>query len=441
MTNRGVALLFTLLWAQLALADNWPQWRGPGSSAISAETNLPVRWSTDDNIAWQVELAGYGVSSPVVWGDYVFVTSQVGSTPQRGGSFPQLARADPNLARRENPIRGDDRGGQVFFVVEAFRQSDGQRAWEFRARAAGRYPPLHEKHNLATPTPVVDGERVYAWFGNGQVFALNFDGELLWQRHLGEERKPWTNDWGHGSSPTLHDGKLILLVDHRDEAYIIAFDAETGEQEWFVDRGANRVSHSTPVIVPHEAGDEMVVVSNRRVDAFDPRNGRPLWHLGVERQTPIPTPVHHNGLLYLARGYRNSEFYAIKPGGRGNIADTEHILWRYPRGGSYAQSLLYYDGLVYVTNDVGVVLCADAETGERVWQHRLDGIFFASPVAGDGKIYMASETGETYVLKPGREPIVIATNDIGDERLIASPAIAGGKIYLRSDGKLFAVAD
>lgn len=434
-------LLFAFFFVQHpAWADNWPQWRGPGSSAISAETDLPVRWSAEDNIDWQVDLAGYGVSSPVVWGDYVFVTSQVGATPRRGGSFPQLARADPALARRENAISGEDLGGQVFFVVEAFRQSDGTRAWEFRAPARGRYPPLHEKHNLATPTPVVDGERVYAWFGNGQVFALSFEGELLWQHHLGEERKPWTNDWGHGSSPTLHDGKLILLVDHRDEAYIVAFDAATGEQAWFIDRGMNRVSHSTPVIVPYEGGDEMVVVSNRRVDAFDPRNGQPLWHLGTERQTPIPTPVHHNGLLYLARGYRNSDFYAIKPGGRGDIAGTEHILWRSPRGASYAQSLLYYDGLVYVTNDVGVVLCSDAETGERVWQHRLDGIFFASPVAADGKIYMVSETGETHVLKPGREPIVLATNDIG-ERLIASPAIAGGKIYLRSDGKLFAVAD
>lgn len=440
MTIRGVAFVFALLLAPVVLADNWPQWRGPGSSAVSAETDLPERWSADENIAWKVDLAGFGVSSPVAWGDYVFVTSQVGATPIRGGSFPNLARADPRMARRENAIRGEDLGGQVFFVVEAFRQSDGHRVWEFRARATGRYPPLHEKHNLATPTPVVDGERVYAWFGNGQVFALDHDGKLVWKRHLGEERKPWSNDWGHGSSPALYDGKLILLVDHREEAYIVAFDAATGEQEWFIDRGTERVSHSTPVIVPHEGGDDMVVVSSRRVDAYDPQNGRLLWHLGADRQTPIPSPVHHNGLLYLVRGYRNSDFYAIKPGGRGNIADTERILWHAPRGASYAPSMLYYQGLVYVTNEVGVVLCSDAKTGERVWQHRLGGIFFASPVAGDGKIYMASETGETYVLKPGREPIVLATNDIG-ERLIASPAIANGKIYLRSDGKLFAIAD
>jgi outer membrane protein assembly factor BamB len=169
---------------RICLGRELAQWRGPGSGAVSTEENLPLDWSSEDNVAWKAELAGFGVSSPVTCGDYVFVTSQIGKTALRGGSFPFLTRDDPSLARQEAAIRGEDLGGQVIFIVEAFLQSDGSRAWEFRARARGRFSALHEKHNLATPTPVTDGERVYAWFGNGQVFALNFDGKLVWQRHL-----------------------------------------------------------------------------------------------------------------------------------------------------------------------------------------------------------------------------------------------------------------
>jgi outer membrane protein assembly factor BamB len=193
-------------------------------------------------------------------------------------------------------------------------------------------------------------------------------------------------------------------------------------------------------VVPNGGGYELIVNSSRRIDAYNPANGSPLWHLGTERQTPIPTPVQYGGLIYMIRGYRNSDFYAIRPGGHGDMAGSDNIVWRAPREASYVPSILYYQGLVYVTNEVGVVLCSDAEAGKRVWQHPLGGIFFASPVAGDGKIYMVSETGETYVLQAGRGPVVLATNDIG-ERLMASPAISNGKIYLRSDGTLYAIGD
>jgi outer membrane protein assembly factor BamB len=162
-----------------------------------------------------------------------------------------------------------------------------------------------------------------------------------------------------------------------------------------------------------------------------------LWHAGIERQTPIPTAVFHGGLIYLSRGYRNSDYLAIRPGGRGDVTAT-HVVWRAPTGASYVPSILYYDGLLYMTNEVGVVTCADAASGTPVWRHRLPGIFFASPVAGDGKIYMVSETGETFVLRAGRQPEALAQNDLG-ERFLASPAIARGQLFLRSDATLFAV--
>jgi outer membrane protein assembly factor BamB len=433
-----------LLAAAPAPAESWPQWRGPSSRGVSSESGLPVTWSATENIAWKAALAGLGTSSPITWEDRVFVTSQVGDAPvARGDSHPRLARDDRSLAVREHAIGGErdaaHQNAGVFLAVEAFRASNGERLWQYRAEAAGPLPENHEKHNLATPTPVSDGERVYAWFGNGQVFALDNAGKLVWTRHLGLEYGSFLNQWGHGSSPVLYNDLLILLVDHMPNAYLLALDKRTGKERWKVDRGGERVSHSTPLVVPGPKGDEMIVNSSERIDAYDPSNGKLLWHAGGERQTPIPTPVFHDGLIYMTRGYRNSDYLAIRPGGRGDVS-ASHILWRGPGAGSYVPSLVHYQGLLYMTNEVGVVTCADAATGASVWRQRLGGVFFASPVAADNKIFMVSETGETFVLEAGREPRVLARNDMG-ERLIASPAIANGRLLLRSDRTLFAIGE
>jgi outer membrane protein assembly factor BamB len=427
----------------LAASSEWPQWRGPSSAGVSLESALPATWSATENIAWKVRLEGMGTSSPIVSGDIVFVTSQVGrSSVAEGDSHPQLARDDGELAKREAPIGGrradaDTRDGEVWLVVEAFGRADGKRRWMWRERATGPVPAVHEKHNLATPTPVTDGQRVFAWFGNGQIVALDTNGRVLWSRHLGTEHAPFKTQWGHGSSPTLYQDLLLLLCDHLGHAYLLALDAGTGKDRWKADRGQGRVSHSTPLVVAGPRGDELIVNSSDRLDAYDPRSGALLWYEGTSRQTPIPSAVYHDGRIYLSRGYRNSDYMAIRPGGRGDIS-TSHVEWRRPSGASYVPSVLYYDGLLYMTNDVGVVTCADARTGEPVWRHRLGGVFFASPVAGDGKVYLTSETGEIFVLRAGREPNVLARNDLG-ERLIASPAISKGRIFLRSDGTLFAV--
>jgi outer membrane protein assembly factor BamB len=378
-----------------------------------------------------------------VWGDRVLVTSQIGQSPVAGGGeHPQLARDDRALSERESPIGGrrsedDPRGTDVWLVVQAFARSDGRLLWEHRTKATGTLPAVHEKHNLATPTPVTDGQRVYAWFGNGQIVALDMDGRVLWTRHLGEEIAPFKTLWGHGSSPVLFDDLLILLCDHLSDAYLLAVDARTGKDRWKVDRGEGRTSHSTPLVVRGPQGPELLVNSSARIDVYDPATGTLLWFTGGPRQTPIPSAVFHDGRIYLSRGYRNSDYMAIRPGGRGDITAT-HVDWQMPSGASYVPSLVYYDGLLYMTNEVGVMTCADAQSGKPVWRHRLEGVFFASPVAGDGKVYMVSETGETFVLRAGRTPEVLARNDLG-ERLIASPAISQGRLFMRSDRTLFAI--
>jgi outer membrane protein assembly factor BamB len=438
-----IALIFlSFLFPPAVFAQNWPQWRGPSSNGISNSPDLPVRWGTNENMKWKSSLAGLGVSSPIIWEDTILVTSQKGKVPLHGSSYPQLARDDQTLAQKENPIGGQSAGttpatGKVYLIVEAFRRSDGKRVWEFSVEATGEFPELHEKHNLATPTPATDGKLIYAWFGTGQLLALDMDGQAVWTRHLGKEYAPFTTNWGHGSSLTLHKDLLLLLCDHDSDSYLLALDKNTGKERWKVDRGEGKISHTTPLVVSTPKGEELIINSSERIDAYDPSDGKALWHAGKWRQTPIPTPIFHDGIIYMIRGYRNSDFLAIRPGGRGDVTDS-NILWRTSGGASYVPSILYYEGLLYVTNEVGIVTCADATNGETVWRKRLGGIFFSSPVAGDGKVYMVSETGETFVLKAGREPDVLSQNNL-DERMIASPAISDGRLFLRSDNTLFCI--
>jgi len=418
------------------VAADWPQWRGPHGSGIADDANVPDRWSATENLVWKAPLAGLGVSSPIVFGDRVFVTSQVGAGVRRPGNHPRLAQGSAASSSGERALAAS-RDDRTMFVVEAFQRSDGRRLWEYRAEAAGPLPGVHDKHNLASPSPVTDGQMVYAWFGTGQIVALDMAGKVAWERHLGQEISPFDINWGHGSSPTLFGDSLILLCDHAPAAYLLAVDKRTGQDRWKTDRGRGRMSYTTPFVVDAASGPELIVNSSERVDAYDPRTGAFLWHVGGSNQFPIPTPTFHDGVVYMSRGYRSGPYMAIRPGGRGDIS-TSHVVWQVSTGAPYISSLVYDGGLLYMANDVGALTAVDAATGAKVWQERVDGIFSASPVAAGGKVYFVSETGETIVVRSGRQPAIIAKNDIG-ERLIASPAVSNGQIFLRSDGQLFCV--
>jgi outer membrane protein assembly factor BamB len=414
-------------------AEHWPQWRGPRGTGVSAEKELPTRWDPG-TLAWTARLAGVGVSSPVVWGDRIFVTSQIGQAALKPGRHPRLAQGTEGSAEKPLPVTGD---GGVAFVVEAFARADGRRLWEHRLPAEGDLAPVHEKHNLASPSPVTDGESVYAWFGTGQVVALGMDGKVRWQRHLGQENGPFHINWGHGSSPALHGDLLYLLCYHEPASYLLAVDKRTGQTRWKVDRGKAVLSYSTPIVIPGPSGEELLVNATEGLHAYDPRTGALLWHAGGNHNFAIPVPSYEEGIVYASRGYRSGPYMAIRPGGRGDVSAT-HVKWQVPTGAPYISSLLFYDGLVYMASDAGVVTCVDAATGEKVWQERTGGIFSASPVAGDGKVYFMSETGEAIVFQAGREPRILARNRI-DGRIVASPAIAGGRLYVRADDRLMAI--
>lgn len=431
--------IVTALTSTLSAAD-WPNWRGPQANGLAPDKTLPLRWSATENIAWKTRLTGLGVSTPIVSGDRVFVTSQIGTGLRKAGNHPRLVQGGDAAAAGERALgggRSGDPADKTIFVVQAFNRADGRPLWEHRIEADGPLAPVHEKHNLASPSPVTDGKMVYAWFGTGQIVAVDMNGKVVWQRHLGKEVAPFDINWGHTSSPALHGDLLLLLCDHAPASYLLAVDKATGKDRWKADRGKGRSSYSTPVVVDTPRGPEVIINSSERVDGYDLKTGELLWHVGDANRFPIPVPAVHDGIIYMSRGYRSGPYFALRAGGRGDLASS-HVVWQVPTGAPYVSSLLYHDGRVFMANDVGVLTAVDAKNGERVWQERVDGVFSASPVGGAGHVYFASEGGVTFVVKGGAKPEIVAENDIG-ERIIASPAIANGRLYIRTDDHLFSI--
>jgi outer membrane protein assembly factor BamB len=422
--------------ATIQSAD-WPHWRGPLATGISTDKGLPVEWNDTQGVAWKAGIRGLGISSPIVLGDRVFVTSQAGRSVSRSG--PRLFQSGDAAAAGEVALgRGAAAdAAETVFLVTALDRANGRKAWEFELPAEGALPPVHEKHNLASSSPVTDGQRIYAWFGTGQIVALDLAGKLVWKRNLATEYGPFTINWGHASSPTVYKDMVILLCYHERASYLLALDARSGANKWKVDRAAGTTSYSTPFVVESGGNAELIVNSSIGVTAHNPSTGEQLWQFSEDNRFPIPMPLHHDGVIYLSRGYRSSPFMAIRPGGKGNIADS-HVVWRVPSGGPYISSLIYYDGLIYMMGDVGVLTVTDAKSGERVYQERLGGVYSASPVAGDGKIYLLSEDGESIVLAAGRTPRVLSRNKV-NARQLASPAISGGRLFIRTDDSIYAI--
>jgi outer membrane protein assembly factor BamB len=439
---RLVSALILSAGVSLSAAD-WPSWRGPNGTGSTAETGLPVRWSATENVAWKAPIGGLGVSTPIVTGGLVVVTSQMGSSTRRSGNHPRLVQGADAAAAGERALgesganRGASSDGRTIFLVEAFGRNDGKRRWEYRIEAAGPMPEIHDKHNMASSSPVSDGQMIYAWFATGQIVALDPNGKRVWERHLGKEIAPYDIVWGHSSSPAVFEDTLLLLSDHTTASYLLALDKRTGKEKWKADRGKGKSSYSTPLVVPGPNGPEVIVNSSERVDAYNARTGAPLWHTGGTNRFPVPSPLFHDGIIYMSRGYRSSPYMALRPGGTGDITKT-HVIWENATGGPYISSLVYDNGLIYMATDVGAVTVVDAKDGSRVWQQRIEGVFSASPVAADGKIYFVSENGETIVVRAGRTPEVLARNGLG-ERQIASPAVSNGQIFIRTDDHVFAI--
>ena len=437
MLKLKLALIFSVALTCTAYAENWPNWRGPASTGVSQEKGLPVTWSSSENVAWKASIRGFGISSPIVWGNRVFVTSQVGTNLSRPG--PRLFQQGDAAAAGERPLgtAPSAAASGTTFLITAFDTANGRKVWEHELQAEGELPSVHEKHNAATPSPATDGQRVYAVFGTGQIAAVGMDGKLAWKRNLATEYGKFDIMWGTGTSPIVYKDTVILLNYHPGSAYLLAMDARTGTNRWKADGKKGAFSYSTPFIIETPASAEMIVNWSEGLSGHNPANGELLWHIEESNRFPIPVPSQHEGVIYASRGYRSGPFMAIRPGGKGDIAKS-HVIWKVDTGAPYVSSLIHYEGLIYMMGDVGVATATDAKTGERVWQERIGGVYSASPVAADGKIYFLSESGDTIVLAAGRTPRVLAQNKL-EARQLGSPAISGGRLFIRSDDALYAI--
>jgi outer membrane protein assembly factor BamB len=398
-----------------------------------------VKWSDTEGVAWKAPIRGLGISSPIVWGDRVFVTSQVGSGIARSG--PRLVQGGDAAAEGERALGGAatgvvaTRSATTSFLVTAFDRNNGRQLWEFEAAAEGNLPEVHEKHNLATPSPVTDGQRVYALFGTGQLIALDMSGKQVWKRNL-TEYGALNVQWGHGGSPIVYKDMVILQLYHSNPSYLLALDAATGATKWKADR-PGATSYSTPFVMEFAGGVELIVNSSEGMSGHSLTNGERLWYINETNRFPIPVATQRDGIIFTSRGYRSGPYMAIKPGGKGDVA-ASHVVWKVETGAPYISSIIEHNGLIYMMGDVGVANVVDAKTGQRVWQERLGGVYSASPIAGDGKVYFFSESGETLVLSAGRAPDVLSRNKL-NARILGTPAISGGRLFIRSDNTLFAI--
>jgi outer membrane protein assembly factor BamB len=399
-----------------ARAENWPGFRGPTHQGVSAETDLPLRWSASENLAWRTAIPGEGWSSPIVWGDRVFVTTATDA----GASCRVLA-----LERTS---------GRILWNQEVFRQSPGHR---------------NDRNSYATPTPCTDGERVYAVFGDGSFAALDFAGRILWTNR----DFPFYSEHGLGTSPILWEDLLIMARDGSsetepkkagwqipwDRSFVMALDAKTGRLRWKTGRIASRIAHVCPNLWTAPDGHmEVISGAGDVLQGFEAKTGTLLWTSRNAGEGVVPSIVLGEGLAFTASGWGGREsIKAFRLGGRGDLGETQ-LAWEQRKGMPRIPSFLYLKPYLYTVSEGGIAMCLKAETGEIVWQERIGGNHSASPLGADGRIYQVSDEGETTVLAAGPRFQVLARNPVG-EQVQASLAVSERHLFLRAVGNLYCV--
>jgi outer membrane protein assembly factor BamB len=417
---------------------SWPQFRRPGSLGVSENPNLPDRWSTNENIAWKTDLPGRGWSSPIIWDERVLLTTVASEgemeLPKKGLYF--------GGERKEVPK------GAHHWLVLCLDLNSGRELWRQTAYSGPPSNPLHVKNSYASETPVTDGERVYAYFGNVGLFCYDLAGKRLWSTNWPPVKT--RNGWGSAASPVLHQDRLFVVNDNDEKSFAVALDAKTGRQLWRVERD-EKSNWATPYLWQNARRTELITPGTKKVRSYD-LDGKLLWEFGGMSSIVIPTPFSKSGLLYISSGYVGDKVrpvFAIKPGASGDISlkpgetSNEFIAWHRPTAGPYNPSPLVYGEYLYVLFDFGFLSCHDARTGKEIYEKqriRPEGntSFTASPWAENGKIFALSEDGDTFVFQAGPDYKLLHKNSL-DEMCMATPAMAGDRLLIRTLTKLYCI--
>jgi hypothetical protein len=435
-------VLVLLVVPVLARAQDWPSFRGAGASGVALGHPTATAWDATkgSGVLWKTPIPGLAVSSPIVWGDTVFVTTAVSSDPAATLRHGLYGDVEPSTDLTKHSWR-----------VYAIDKRTGRIRWERVAHEGIPRTKRHPKSSQASCTPATDGKVLVAYFGSEGLYAYDFKGNLLWTQDLGRIDAGWFYDpdyeWGAASSPVIYKDLVIVQADRQQDSFIAAFHLKDGKQAWRTSRD-EIPSFGSPTVYQGPPRDEVVTHATRFIRAYDPATGKELWRLGPNSEVTTPTPIVSNGLIIVTNGYRGIQpIYAIKPGGTGDLTLTGEatsgpfIAWSTKRGGVYTPTPVAYEDLLYLLSNNGVLSAYDVRTGERVYQERVagkGGAFSASPVAADGKLYLAGEDGDVFVVRAGRKPEWLATNPMG-EVLMSTPAISDGVVFVRGLKNLFAI--
>ena len=428
--------------AQRRAAESWPQFRGAHAAGVADGQNLPDRWdgAKGEGVRWKTKIPGLGHSSPVVWGDRVYVTTAVSS---RGGdSFRHGLFGEGDAA--------EDRAPQQWKLY-ALDRATGRVVWERVAHEGVPREKRHAKASYANSSPATDGRHVVAYFGSQGLYSYDTRGHLLWKKDLGVMNVGAYDipdyEWGTASSPVIYKDAVIVQCDQQKGSFLIAADLKTGKTLWRAERD-ELPSWGTPTIYPGEGRVELITNASNFIRGYDPANGKEIWRLGGSSKITAPTPVFADGLIVVASGRRpEAPIFVIRPGATGDITldanqtSNKFVAWSKQARGSYMPTPLIYQGHLYVLGNAGLLDCYDLKTGAEVYRQRIShrgGGFSASPVASDGKIYLLGEDGDIFVVKAGPKFELLATNPLG-ELLMATPAVSSGMMFVRAQHHLFAI--
>ncbi len=442
MKNAWFGIMLLAMFSSPLMADDgadetlkyWPQWRGPTWNGVATNADPPITWSETENLRWKTPIAGSGYGTPIVWGDRIFLLTAIPLDKEM--PVPDVIPAGtPNTGVDTDAI---GKWKAQRFAIVCIDRITGKQRWSRTVHEAMPHQGHHRKAGFASASAVTDGKHVYAYFGSFGLYCFDFKGRLVWQ--IDPKPQAMENGLGEGSSPALFGDRLVIAVDQETQSYVVAIDKRTGKEIWKQDR--DEVSNwSTPRIFTH-AGRRQVVLNGATVRSYDFATGEMLWGCGGQSLSAIPIPAVGHGLVFAASGWRKDTLHAIKLGQRGDLTDTGNVVWSLNRGTPYVPSPMLWGDEIYLLEDKSYFSCLGAIDGERHYlKHPLPGSpsFSASPVGAADRIYLLSEKGKTIVLQRGKEFKVLAINEL-DGKFLASPAIVGNAIYLRSDKHLYCFA-